>query len=629
MHHLLYDLRLATRSLMKRPGYSLLAVLTLALGLGATTAIFTVVQGVLLEPLPIDEPDRVMIVMEKNPSAGFPRFSLSPLNYRDYRDMNETFAALAASTGASLAYSPEGGGPAQRWRARAVTHESLDVLRAVPIHGRDFLPEDDRADAAPTILLGYEQWRLMGADPEIVGRSLRLDGESREVIGVLPEGVHPEREALIPLALDYEETPRGGHWLRGTGRLKDGVEVETARRDLERVAAALEAEYPDSNTGWGSLVFPLHEIMVENVEQALWVLMLAVAVVLLIACANVANLTLTRLAQRERDVAVQSAIGASRWRIVRQMLLESLLIAGFAGAFGLLLARIGVTAILALDVDAVPRAGEIALDGPVLAFGFMLTVITAVLFGLVPALQATRSNVIDAMKASGRSQAASNGRLRTSLVVAEVALALMLSIAGGLLVRSYAKLLDVDSGLQLDQVWTASFNLPDASYSEDEPLVSFYDRLLQEATALPGVTAAATVMPMPLSGGNYILTFNHEGRPIPEPNEAPNAGIRFISGDYFEVMGLVMQRGRAIDASDRMDREQVVVVNRSAADAFWPNDDPIGQRLTFGSPDAEDVEWFKVVGVVSDVRHRGGGLEHRRISLVGDRVEQPKLQRDA
>ncbi|MEM7355265.1 MAG: ABC transporter permease [Acidobacteriota bacterium] len=605
MHDLLRDLRFGLRGLRQRPGFSLVAILTLGLGIGATTAIYAVIQGVLLEPLDYPEPDRVMLVQEKNPEAGFPRFSLSPLNYRDYRDMNQSFEFLAASTGASLAWSPEGDAPAQQWRARAVTHEFLDVLGVQPMVGRDFGPEHDQPDVPPTVLVGYEMWQKLGADRSIVGTDLVLDGNPTRVLGVLPQGLQPDRDALIPLAMDYEAGGRGGHWLMGFGRLRDGVTVDAARSDLARVAASLEAEYPETNTGWGSIVDPLHARIVENVETALWVLLGAVGVVLLIACANVANLTLTRLARQEREVALRCALGAGRWRLVRQMLIESLVIAVLAGGLGLLLARIGVPILLQLDAGNLPRADSIAIDGSILGVSLAVAVLTALLFGLVPALSVARPDLAGTMKDGGRGHAGGQRgeRLRTTLVLGEVALALMLSIAAGLLVRSYGNLLSVEPGFDASSLWTASVNLPDGAYGEQAQRVGFYQRALDAARALPGVEAAATVMPMPLSGGDYILTFNIEGRPTPDPNQAPNANVRFVSEGYFDTLKIPLHKGRALDRRDREDAERALVINQAAAEAFWKGEDPLQARITFGRPDSEDTEWFKIVGVAANVRH--------------------------
>ncbi|MEO1086967.1 MAG: FtsX-like permease family protein, partial [Acidobacteriota bacterium] len=370
-------------------------------------------------------------------------------------------------------------------------------------------------------------------------------------------------------------------------------------------------EYPDSNTGWRSKVDPLKDIMVANVEQALWVLFAAVGVVLLIACANVANLTLTRLSQRERDVAVQTALGASRWRILRQMLVESLLLAGVAGSLGLLLAHAGVKAILALDPGDVPRAATIGIDGGVVAFGLAATVFTAVLFGVAPALQTLRSNVAGAMKDGGRAQigGARGQVLRSGLVVAEIAMALVLSIAGGLLVRSYANLLDVEPGFAADQLWTATLNLNETTYPEEEQQVAFYDRLLEQAAAVPGADKVATIYPMPLSGNNFVLEFSVQGRPTPGPNEAPSSNIRFISGDYFGAMQIPVERGRAIDGADRLERESVVMLNRAAAEEYFPGEEAVGLQITFSDPTDDDVDWATIVGVAANVRHEDMGSE--------------------
>lgn len=607
MHDLLHDLRFALRGLRHRPGFSLVAILTLALAIGAVTAMYTVIEGVLLNPLDYPDPEEIVVVQEKNPEAGFPRFTLSPLNYRDYRDMSESFEHFAAGTGASLAWTPESGGAAQRLRARAVTHQFLEVFGIQPVVGRDIGPEHDQPDAPPTVLISYDLWQRLGGETSIVDSDLRLDGEATRVLGVLPQDVFEDRDALIPLGMDWEEGGRGGHWLMGYARLADGVEVDSARADLERVAAGLAAEYPETNRGWGSIVDPLQGRMVEDVETALWVLLAAVGAVLLIACANVANLTLTRLARREREVALRSALGAGRWRLLRQMLLESLLLALLAGGLGVVLARFGVPLLVSLDAGSLPRAETLSIDGTVLLVSLGMTLLTALLFGLAPALSAARPDLAGTMKDGGRGHV--GGRrgqtFRKGLVLAEVALALVLSIAAGLLVRSYGNLLGTETGFDAASLWTASVNLPRSAYGEDAEKTAFYERLVEEARALPGVEQAALVMPMPLAGGDYVLAFFRRGMPRPEPSQEPNANVRFVSDGYFDTLGIPLLRGRPVSSADRDEAPEVIVINRSAAETFWPDQDPIGRQISFGRADtpAEDVEWITIVGVVADVRH--------------------------
>ncbi len=605
MSELWRDVRSAMRSLFKSPGFAVVAVMTLALGVGATTAIYTVVQSVLLEPLPYPEPERMVLIQEKNPEAGFPRFSLSPLNYRDYHDMSTSFEAMAARNGTTLALAGEGSGMARRLSGRAVTAEFLRVYGVEPFLGRDFTEDDDRPGAARVILLGHGVWQDLGADPKLVGRDIRIDGEPTTVIGVLPPSFGTRTEALVPLAFDYESTGRGGHYLIGFGRLRDGVSVEMARQELETIAASLAETYPDSNTGWGAIVDPLHERVVERIRTALWVLMAAVVLVLLIACTNVANLTLARVASRQHELALRGALGAGRWRLLREQLTESAVLALVAGVAGVVLAKYATAWLVAMNADDIPRSESIVLDGGALAFALLMTLATVALFGLLPAWRAVRGDLAGSLKDGGRGPAGKRGslRLRSALVLAEVALALVLLVASGLLIRSFARLLDVEPGFDPDPVWTAGLSLPDNAYDEEAERAVFYQRLLAEAAALPGVTAAASVMPMPLSGDDWINTTYLAGEPLPEPNQEHTVNVRFISPGYFGAVGIPFFAGRDFAATDNADAAPVLVVNRSAVDRFWPGEEALGQRISFGRPDQDEVRWYTVVGVVGDVHH--------------------------
>ncbi len=607
MSELWRDSRRALRSLYRSPGFTVVSVVTLALGIGATTAIYTVVKSVMLEPLPYPRPERMVLIQEKNPEAGFPRFSISPLNFRDYRAMSTSFEAMAARTGTDLALAGDDGGLARQLSGRAVTFEFLRVFGVAPKLGRDFSEDDDQPGAARVIILSHGLWQDLGADPGLVGRDLRVDGEPTRVIGVLPPDLFPSTDALVPLAVDYEDSGRGAHWLIGFGRLKDDVTAEGARRELETVAANLAETYPDSNTGWGAIVDPLHARVVEGIQTALWVLLAAVGLVLLIACTNVANLTLARVATRQRETALRSALGAGRWRLLGEQLVESLLLALAAGVAGVVLARYGTAWLVALNADDIPRSETIALDGGVLGFALAVTLATALLFGLLPAWRAVRGDLAGELKEGGRNQAGGGVRLRSALVLAEVALALVLLVGSGLLIRTFGQLLDVEPGFDPDPAWIAGVSLPDTAYEDEAQRVAFYRRLLEETAALPGVTHAATVMPLPLSGSDWINTTYLEGEPIPEPNKEHHANIRFVSPGYFASLGIPLAAGRDFTFADDADAAPALVVNRSAAEHFWPDDDALGKRISFGRPDDEEVRWYTVVGIVGDVRH--GSLE--------------------
>lgn len=605
MPRFLLDVRIAFRSLLRRPGFAVVAVLTLALGIGATTALYTVVQNVLLEPLPYPDSDRLVIVREKNPEAGFPVFSMSPLNFRDYRAEATSFEAFAASTGASLALEPPEGGPARRWSARQVTWEYFDVLAVPPILGRTFVESDDQPGAEPVIVLSYSAWQDLGGDRGILGTRLRIDGRATEVIGVMPDGFRGLTDAFVPLAVDYEETGRGGHWLTGMARLRPDVDLETATAELEAVAASLEATYPDSNTGWGAHVRSMKEVVVADSTSALWLLLAATGVVLLLACANVGHLTLTRLAEREREIALRSALGAGRWQVVRQLLVEGAVLAAVGCGAGLVLARFGTRWLVAIHENAIPRAEAIAMDGGVLAFALGVSIVSVLLFGLFPALQASKPNLAGTLKEGGRGFAGgiSGGRLRSALVVFQVASAVVLAVGAGLLGRSLQSLATTDPGFRAEGVWTARLSLPESRYAENEERVAFYRRLVEETSALPGVEEAGGIMPMPLSFGGYVLQFFIDGRPLPEPNRELNSNIGFVLPGTFDALQIPLQTGRVFDESDALGTSGVVVVNRRAADRWWPDENPVGQRITFGDPrDEEEDEWMTVVGVVGDVR---------------------------
>lgn len=597
--------RQALRGLLKNPGYTVVAVVTLALAIGATTAIYTVVQSVLLEPLPYPEPDRLVVIQEKNPEAGLPSFSISPLNFRDYRAMSTSFEVMAAQTGSSLALGSEDG-PARRLDGRRVTADYLRVFGITPGIGRDFTAEDDLPGAAPTIVLSHAVWESLGGSRDLVGSDLRIDGEPTTVVGILPDGVLPGTEALLPLRLDFEETGRGSHWLIALGRLRGGVSVEQGRTELEKVAAQLEESYPDSNTGWSALVSPLQERIVGDVEQALWILLGAVCLVLLIACANVANLTLARHATREREVALRTALGAGRLRLVGRMLAESVVLSLTAGALGVALAYWGTAWLAASEMVDLPRSEEIAVDGGVLLFALVASLGAAFLFGFVPAWQASRPDLASSLKEGGRGSAgAARGlRLRSALVLVEVALALLVLVGAGLLLRSFEKLLGVDPGFDPRGVWTATLSLPNSGYEDEAARKVFFERLVEEMSAIPGVEGAATIFPMPLSGGNWVNVAYLEGEPIPPPNQEHNVNVRFASPGYFGVLRIPLLRGRDFDSRDREGGEPVVVVNSSAVDAFWSGQDPVGKRLSFGRPDDDEVRWYRVIGVAGDVHHQ-------------------------
>ena len=607
MENVWKDIRFGLRTLVRNPATTLLAMLTLALGIGANSAIFSVVNRVLLDPLPYPQPDELVMLVESAPALGFPRFSVSPPNFEDFRRQNRSFEHL-------IAYGRErfnltGREQPEVILGASVSPDFFQMLRVDPSPGRGFRQEEGRPGQARVAVLSHGLWqRLFGGDPKIAGRPVTLNGESYTVVGVAPRGFElPRRtEIWVPLALDLANENRGGHYLGAIGRLKRGVSLEKAETEMIGIASRLEKQYPDSNSKWTVDLIPMKEIVVEDIRPVLMILLVAVAFVLLIACANVANLLLARVASRERELAVRAALGASRGRLVRQMLVETALLFVAGGLLGLLLAHWGVKALVALDPEGIPRAREIGVDGRVLAFTFLVSLATGVLFGLVPALSATGRRLYEALKEGGRAMAGGvHGRLVRNLLVGfEVAVALVLLVCAGLLIQSFARLSRVDPGFRPQGVLTARISIPESKYPDEERQALFYGRLLERLAAIPGVEGAASIYPLPLGGSNMILSFVVEGRPVPPPAEAPNTNVRMVSPDYFRVMGIPVVQGRAFEPRDRTGAEEVVIVNQTLAARIWPGQSPLGKRFTFGDPeDSEDPGWRTVVGVVGDVRH--------------------------
>lgn len=604
MENVWKDIRFGLRTLVRNPATSLLAMLTLALGIGANSAIFSVVNRVLLDPLPYPQPDELIVLVESAPKLGFPRFSTSPPNFDDFRRQNRSFEHLSAYRRERLNLT--GREQPEVILGAAVSPDFFRMLKVDPAPGRGFRDEEGRPGQARAAVLSHGLWqRLFGGDPGIVGRPITLNGESYTVVGVAPRGFElPRRtEIWVPLALDLANEARGAHFLGVIGRLKSGVGLEKAETEMIGIAARLEKQYPETNSEWTVDLIPLREMVVEDIRPILMILLVAVAFVLLIACANVANLLLARVASRERELAVRAALGASRGRLVRQMLVETALLFVAGGLLGLLLAHWGVKALIALDPENIPRAQEIGVDGRVLAFTFLVSLATGLLFGLVPALSATGRRLYEALKEGGRAMAGGvHGRLVRNLLVGfEVAVALVLLVCAGLLIQSFARLSGVDPGFKPEGVLTARVSIPELKYPDEERQALFYEQLLERLSAIPGVEQAAAIYPLPLSGSDMSLAFTVEGRPAPPPAEVPSTNIRVISPDYFRAMGIPLVRGRAFEPRDREGAEDVLIINQTMASRIWPGENPLGKRITFGDP--ADPEWRTVVGVVGDVRH--------------------------
>ncbi len=620
---MLTDLRFALRQLWKNPGFTAVAVLALALGIGANTAIFSVVNAVLLKPLPFPAPDELVGVgaIDTRESANSTDLnSLSYPDFFDFRDQNKSFAYLATYRDRGFALVDER--EAKSVRGQTVSAEFLDVLGVKPVLGRNFAREDEKAgggQGGQKVILGHAFWeREFKSDPQALGKTLILDRVPYTVIGVMPSGFQfPIQTESVDLYATFAEEAstldggkptteqRGNHSIRGIGRLKPGVTPAEASLDLRTIASALEREYPDSNTHFSAGTIPLREELVGDLRTALYVLFGAVACVLLIASANVANLLLARASVRGKEMALRSALGAGRGRIIRQLLTESLLLAGLGGVLGLLLAKWGTTALIAVVPANIPRSSTIHLDGAVLAFTLLVALGTGVIFGLAPAVQASKVDLNGALKAGGRG-AVGGGRshlLRNALVVTEVSLALILLIGAGLLIQSFDKLSQVKSGIQTERLLTARIGLADAAYPKAENIAAFYDELLLRLRAIPGVQSVSTIFPLPLSGSNSTTNFDVEEHPLPEGQQATSP-VRIAATDYFKTMGIPKVRGRVFEPTDNLKSTPVVIVNERWVEKFFPNQDVLGKRIKPGwSADEGDPKMREIIGVVGNVKY--------------------------
>ncbi len=604
------DLRYALRGLRKSPGFSFIAVLTLALGIGANTAIFSVVYTVLLQPLPFHEPERLVQIWETRPERGWDGASLSRPNFRDYRALNRTFVDM----GAFMSYGSEmvltGSGYPERISGARVSAGFFRVLGAEPILGRTFLPDEDEPGANNrVVLLNNEFWRSrFAADSGIIGSSVTLDDNSYTVVGILPPG-RPwldGAQAFVPLVRSPDAS-RGNFILGVIGRLGQGTTLESAQADLETIAAQLAEQYPELDGPIGIRMAPASTwIASDTIRRALWVLLGAVGFLLLIACVNLANLLLARATTRHREAAVRAALGASRGRIVQQMLLESLSIGVFGSAIGLILAAVVVTVLKAQDPGGIPRLSEVTLNNWVLSFSLGVGLLSGVISGLLPAFQIPYTGLLTALREGDRGVAGGRGqmRLRAGLVSAEVALSLMLLVGAGLLIRSFSELLSVDRGFQTDNRLFFTVTLP-PSYNDDEGsrTSDFINLYLERTTALPQVASAAAVSTRPLSGGSTGLGIIADGQDSGENGSVPWASWRLISKDYFNTMGLPLLRGRTFSELDRIAEPWRAIISERVAELLWPGEDPIGRQAILWAGQSNLPA--EIIGVVGDMRERG------------------------
>jgi putative ABC transport system permease protein len=599
------ELRYAIRALRRQPGFTLVALLTLALGIGATSAMFVVIRNVLLRPLPYQEPERLVMVWEHNLPRQRDRNVVSPANYMRWRDRaTSSFTALGAYTWASAVFT---GDTPERVSGRAVTPNLLPLLGIDPALGRGF-SEDEGANGGPrALILSDGLWRRrFSADPGVIGRSVSLSDGPATVVGVMPASFRPlgDEQYWRPLQLgDSDRQPRG-RYLMVVGRLKSGATLAVAQAEMSGISASMERELPAFNTGWTSTVIPLTEQVVGDARQPLLILMAAVALVLLIACANVANLTLVRAAARGREVAVRIALGASRGRLARQWLLESLVLATGAGVLGALLAAWSIDFLRTLSGTGVPRLGEINLDQGAFVMIAGAVLLTGLLVGLPAALGLGKGSVA-LRETAGRGDIGPQGtRWRQGLVVAQLALALVLLSGAGLLIRSLQQLLSVNPGFSTSRVLTTDLWLSGPRYDTPASQVAFFDQVAEQAARLPGVDAVGSVSALPLTGLASATSFTVVGQPRPAAGQEPVADIRMADAGYFGALRIPLRRGRLFDTSDRLEAPAVVLINETMARQLWAGGNPVGERLKIDWSDDPKAE-VTIVGVVGDVRHDG------------------------
>jgi len=607
MELLFNDVRYAIRSIIQRPGFAAIAVATLALGIGANSAIFSTIHALLLNPLPFAQQDRVVAIWDKNPSRGVEHNEVAMANYLDWRAQSHSFEQLALerwwSTNLTASDTPE------RVQGFLVTANFLDALGVKPVKGRNFAEEENQPGKDAVAIITYSLWqRRFGADPNIVNKTITTNGVTRTVIGVLPEDFNYPKgaEVFAPIALTPELIKsRSNHGYYVIGRLKPGVSVKSAQAEMDTITARLAQQYPNTNVGLGATVYPILADTVRMYSTALWVMMGAVGFVLLIACANVANLTLARASGRQREIALRAALGASRWRIIRQLLIESLIIALIGGAVGTLVGFWGINLLKAANpgeaASYAPGWKNLGINFPVLAFTLGLSVVSGVLFGLAPAWQVSRPDLNDALKEGGRSSASQSRRLRSLLVISEVALSLMLLVGAGLLFRSFLALLKTNPGFKPDGVLTMNLNLPVAKYKEDGERATFFSELIQRMKSLPGVQSAAVVNYIPLGGANSSDDFLVEGQPEPPAGRENEGRYRVCSPDYFQTMGISILKGRAFNEQDQAGAKPVIIVNETLARRYWPNGDALGKRMRLYGP-LDKAPWMEVVGIAQDVK---------------------------
>jgi putative ABC transport system permease protein len=600
------DLKYTFRALRKSPGFAAAAILVLALGIGANTAIFSVVNAVLLRPLPFKDSDRLMQVWHVPPPKSFPgmtRFAVSTANYLDWEKQNHVFEQMAMYNYNS--FNLTSSDRPEALPGAGVSTDFFSALRSQPLLGRTFLPEEDHPGHNHVVILSYSVWKsTFAANPNIVGQDVAFDGQRYTVVGVMnPSFRFPTFARLwTPIAwTDQERAVRGEHHSGVIARLRSGVELPQAQAEMNAISARLGQQYPEDDKGWGAIIVPLREEMVQDVRPALLMMLGAVAFVLLIACANVANLTLAKTFSRSKEFAIRAALGASRARVLQQSLTETVVLSLAGGALGLLFARAGTTLITNFLSDNLPRSTEIGLDAWVLCFTLFVSLLTGILAGLAPAFRLSKTDLNEALKQGlGRTDSDSGGtRVRNLLVVSEVALSLILLIGAGLMIRSLWLLRGVNPGFDASNVLTMNVQVPPTKFATPLQQFQFFDRTLNQVRALPGVESAGVIDDLPLTGGGSHQPILIEGHPAVPMSEQPEVDVRVISPGYLQALRVPLRRGRALDSSDTPDRPAVVLISETMAKRFWPNEDALGKHLTMSFLPGKSRE---IVGIVGDIK---------------------------
>ena len=610
MQTLVQDVRYGLRGLWKRPGFTAVALITLALGIGANAAIFSVVNAVLLRPLQFREPERLAILWEDASFVGFPRNTPAPANYVDWKNQAQSFEDVAATHESSL--NVTGDGEPERVPTRRVTANFFSVLGVQPLIGRGFLPEEDRPQANKVVVLSYPLWQSRyGGDRNILNRTILLNGEKHTVVGVMPAGfqwLDTEERLFVPLALDAEElASRGSHYLTVIARLKPGVSMVQAQSEMNALMTRIAKDHPEETFEGelGAIVMRLHEQLAGDARRPLLVLLVAVAFVLLIACANIASLLLARAAGRRREIAVRTALGATRGRIVRQLLTESLLLSIFGGVCGLVLAIWSFGFFEKLIPDGLRQSTSLKLDGSILLFALGTSIVTGIIFGLIPALQMAGVDLNESLKQSGgRSGSGTGMRLRSGMIVFEVSLSLVLLVGAVLLIQTLFQLFNQYSVLAPEKVLTMRTPLPLTKYDEAGKRDAFYQNVLQHVEAIPGVASAGYVTAIPLTWKGGTSGVFPEGTREPVPGVTYDAIHRQVSANYLQTMSIPLRQGRYFTAQDNEQSMPVAIVNETMAREYWPNGDAVGRRFKLGDP-TDDTPWRTIVGVVGDVRQMG------------------------